>query len=197
VAGGTLASRCGGYQGGLGANGRIRLEGYTNAMTPAVTGLFSAGTPGTVFLPNNPTLAISRIGGVNVANPVGSYGAPDITLPAGTTNPVPVEVAATNIPLSPPVTVTVTVAPFSGTPTNYSATLAGTDASSTASISVTLPATQVAVLGASATFNVVLAGGPPLRIDGEEVEKVKVAALPGRATQRSFITKAGREIPIP
>jgi hypothetical protein len=166
-------------------------------MTPTITGLFTAGTPGTVFLPNNPTLAITKIGGVNVANPVGSYGAPDITLPAGTTNPVTVEVAATNIPLSPPVTVTVTVAPFSGTPTNYSATLAGTDASSTASISVTLPATQVAVLSASATFNVVLAGGQPLRIDGEEVEKIAVAALPGRATQRFLITQAGREIPVP
>ncbi len=187
-----------GYLGGAGAIGRIRLEGYSRTLSATTTGSISVTTPGGVFLPGNPTLAIPRIGGVNVTNPVGSYGTPDITLPAGTPSSVTVDVAATNIPLSPPVTVTVTVSPLSGTPTNYaSSVLAGTDASSTASASVTLPTTQVAALIVTATFNVVLAGGAPLMIDGEEVEKIKVAALLGRPTKRFYITKAGREIPIP
>jgi hypothetical protein len=84
-----------------------------------------------------PSLTITQINGINVPNPPsGAYLNPDVQI--NTTNPVTVNVAATNIPLGTQPILRVT----SETGTDQSITcagLAGTVASSTATCTVTFP----------------------------------------------------------
>ncbi len=193
---GGIGSGCGSGSAGSGGNGIIRLESYTFQRTAATTPVFTTGTPGSVFVPGLPSLAITTVAGVAVpANPTGSA---DVTLPATTTQPVTVGISATNIPVG--TTVTITVTPTIGARTSaLSSALTGTDASSTATASITLP-TGPSVILASATFTVtqLAALGIPIPFDlaGEEIELVRVASAIGGRSTMTFITKAGKEIPV-
>jgi hypothetical protein len=140
-------------------------------------------------------LKITAIGGVAApVSPAASYAAPDVTLPAGTTNPVAVSIAATNVPLSATVTVTVR-GQLGGTASSVSASRSGTDASSTGSANVTLPLDQPSVISASTTFTQVAAlDGGPLFVEGEVVERIRVASTFGGESQITYITRSGREI---
>jgi hypothetical protein len=144
---------------------------------------------------NLPSLTISAVGGVSTpANAGGSYGAADIALSAGTTNPVPVEVTAANLPLS--TAVTVKVVPVAGGASTFSVgALSGTLAQSTGSADVTLPTGGiVSVVQAFASFTLT-AGLFPL-IEGEEVERVLMAAGVGEPSQLTLVTTSGKAVPL-
>ena len=185
-AGGTVVN-C--YTGGTGGNGRIRIEANdATALTAATTPAYTYGYPSTVFVTNIPTLSITTVGGIHVLNPTGKYGSPDVILPSTISNPVTVEVSATNIPVG--TQVTVTAVPEYGSSTSTSGTLSGTDASSTASASITLSTTYQSILTATATFTVQTA----MYWDDEKIEKVRVAATMGKESEVVYITEKGREI---
>jgi len=175
---------------GSGGNGRIRLEANTMTRTASTSPAYSFGYPTTVFVANTPTLKITSIAGVNIPeNPSGTYGSPDITLPSSTTNPVSVSVSATNIPVS--TAVTVTSVPEYGNSVSATATLSGTDASSTGTAQITLSTTYQCILMAQATFTIQTA----MYYEGEKIEKVRVAAMMGRGSEVTYITESGKEIP--
>jgi hypothetical protein len=180
---------------GFGGDGRIRVEAYTNTATINFSQAPSIAQPGVVSLPGGPSLRIASVGGVAApASPTGSFAVPDITLPAGTTNPITIGLAASNIPLG--TIVAVVMSPLNGVPTYASSTaLAGTVGASTATASITISTNQPSVLSASATFTLAaLPGAGPVFAEGEEVERVRVAAILGGPSQVVYITRSGREI---
>lgn len=183
-----------------GGSGRIRyeafdLQGADLGTTPPAT----VGTPGPVTPPTGfPTLRITAVGGVSApANPQGSfYGAPDITLSPSVTNPVTVDLAASNIPLG--TVVTLTVIPEAGARTTVDSTpLTGTEASSTATASVNLT-NGVDVLIATGTFATpsTAALAHPMMFDGEKVKQIRVGTVFGGASEVTYITESGREVEV-
>jgi hypothetical protein len=183
VRGGNAGSVSGGSGGGGGV-GRIRIEAVSNtAVVNANTVPPSVGQPSVVALSSGPGLAITSVGGISApASPAASFAAPDITLPAGTTNPVAVTIAGANIPAG--TAVTLTVSGQTGGSTSTTATLSGTTASTTASASVTIPTNRPSVLMATATFTLTSdAGGGPVYADGELIEHVRVTAAWGGPSQ--------------
>ena len=187
ASGGAGSTSPGGYGGGAGGNGIIRFE--ANTVTGNTTPPYTYSHPGTVFVTNMPTLTITSAGGVSVpANPSGKYGFPDVTLPSTTTNPVTVNVSATNIPVG--THVTVTAVPEYGASASAANFLSGTDASSTTSISVTLSTTYQSILTATATYTIQQA----MYWDDEKIEKVRVATTIGKGSEVTYITEKGKEI---
>lgn len=183
---------------GRGGAGRVRLEAFEIAFTGVITTTPSPGLPGPVTAPTrSPALRITAVAGVNPpANAQGSFlTTPDITLSLTVTNPVTVELAASNIPLGTNVEVTVT--PEGGAQTTVLSTaLSGTEASSTASATVTLP-NGISIISATATFATTVASlGSPTMIGGEEVKWVKVAATHGGNSSVTYITASGREVKV-
>jgi hypothetical protein len=185
------------YYGGQGGNGWLRIEAttltYSGTNTPgATTGLPQPVFPGT----GQPSLAITSVGGLAApASPSGSIlAAPDILLPAGTTNPVTVVLTAGNIPLG--ISILVTATPQTGAKSSATSSgLTGTLQSSTATASLTLNLSQASVLTATATFPLVASAGPgPIYADGEEVTHIKVAAVLGSQSSITYITQSGREV---
>jgi hypothetical protein len=149
-------------------------------------------------LANTPQLRIVSVAGINApAIPKGSfYAQPDIVVPTTVTNPAPVALQANNLPIGTVLQVTLTketgeVAVVNSTP------LAGTQASSTATASVTLPASGIAVIGAMVTLNVLVAYGQPMFIEGERVNKVEIAAAFGGGSEVTYITDSGRRLKAP
>jgi len=182
--------------GGVGARGRIRLEAFTNTGPINVVGVTpSLGQPTVAVLPAAPSLQIVSVAGVAApATPSASFASPDITLPATTTNPVSVALVGANIP--PGSVVTVRVQGQVDAVTTASATLAGTQAATSATASVTIPTDQPAVITATTSFTIVASSGGPVFVQGEAVERVRVTAGWGGASQVAYITKSGREIVV-
>lgn len=181
---------------GGGSSGRIRIEAFTNTATITFAQAPSIAQPGVLAPPGTPSLTITSVAGVSAPiAPTGSFSTPDITLPAGTANPMTIGLAASNIPLG--ATVTVTVTPLNGAASSaVSSGLAGTLAASTASASLTIPTNQPSVISASATFTLAaLPGASPLYAEGETVELVRVSAILGGPSQLTYITTSGREVP--
>jgi hypothetical protein len=193
----TLGSNCIPTQ----ATGRIRMEAFTNTFTgnsnPAPS---LALAPGPVTATSNPalinvpSLVISSIGGVAVpAVPTGSYSTADIPLPAGTTNPVPIVLTATNTPLN--TILTMKLIPIAGDPSLFPVSaLSGLPSLSTATANVTFPSGQVSVLNAYASLTIT-AGLFPL-IDGEEVDRVLMTAAMGGTSSLTLVTKSSKEVPV-
>ncbi|MGH7313497.1 MAG: hypothetical protein ACREJV_10010 [Candidatus Rokuibacteriota bacterium] len=187
--------------GGAGSAGRVRVEAFSNTISVTVgalpPGAVTAAAPSPVTLANNPTLRISSVGGVAApAAPSGSFTIADVVLPAGTTNPVTVNLQAANIPLGTTVTVSVKGQYGAGSATT-SGPLTGTLTASTASASVTVPTDEPSVISASASF-LLTALGPsgPVYAEGEEVERVRVTVTAGGDSRVAYITKSGREIAL-
>jgi hypothetical protein len=202
VTGSVALTATGGFSNCItGQGGKIRVEaaviGLTNAANPAAT---TSATPGAITaastpaLINLPTLAITSIGGVaSPTSPGGSYTTADVSLPSGTTNPVTVALAATNIPVG--TVFTVRVIP-QGTPSTSfnSAQSSGAFSSSTATTNVTFPNGQVSLLNAFSTFTLTASLFP--LIDGEEVDRMLVGAVYGEPSSATVITKSGKEVRI-
>lgn len=186
---------------GIGGFGRIRVEAFNSLVT--VSGVDN-GLPDvvTVQLPNpavlatTPALAITSVAGNPVSGtPSGSFGTPDVTLPAGTTNPISVGLSASNIP--PGTTVTVNAVGIDTAASSVTVTLAGNLAASTATANVTIPTDQASVIFAFATFTATAAAGSgPVFVEGEEVERVTVSAGLGVTSRVAYVTKSGREIVV-
>jgi hypothetical protein len=176
----------GGNDGGA---GRIRLEAYATDRT--VGPVYVTAKPAPVFLTSMPKLTITSIGGIAVpSSPVGSYAQPDVWLSGTVTNPVAVVISGANIPVG--TTVNVSVVPQYSVSSSTTATLSGTQTSSSATASVNLPTSgnYASVIMAQATF--------PLSItayyEGEKIEKVRIAAKAGSGSETVYITESGREI---
>lgn len=180
--------------------GLIRIESFTPAFTGTVNPpatisaapgpVTAAGTPALTSLP---TLTISSVGGIAPPGaPGGSYTTADVSLPSGTTNPVPGTLAVANVPVG--TVFTVRLLPKFGNPTTVASTASsGTFAASTATAGVTFPAGQVSVLNAFGSFTLPqIAGLLPL-IDGEPVDRVLVAAAYGESSTVTLMTPSGRE----
>lgn len=170
-----------------GGQGRIRIEAYTNNI-PFSDPPYSYGLPTSVFVANTPILSITSIAGTNVpASPTGSYSQPDMMLPSTTTNPVAVNVFAANIPIG--TSVKVRAIPQYGSENTAISTLSGSSSSSTATVNVNLSTTYSNVVTAESTFTIV-----GMYYDGEEIDKVRVAATMGGRSETVYITKSGKEI---
>lgn len=188
-----------GSPGGAGARGFIRVETYNySAFNPNVYSVpMNITYPNPVTLLNSPLLRIVQIGGVQV--PLTAKGslqsAPDITIPSAQTNPVAVQVQASDIPLDSVVQVVVT--PVSGSRTTFQSTpLTGTINNSTASANVSLPS-GMSVITATITVNLQTAGLSPFFINGEKITKMEIAANLGGETETTYITQSGKRLKFP
>lgn len=180
------------YSGGAGGVGRIRMDASDISLA-ATNPVFSQGYP--VLPVNIPSLSISSIGGVGVPQgSKGSFGAPDIMLPFNTTTPVNVVVTGSNIPIG--TTVTLTARPAIGSPATSTATLAGTDVTSTsASSSLNISFAYPTIISASVTFQLTSANGGPIYAAGERVDKIRVTSNLRGESNVTYITESGMEIP--
>jgi hypothetical protein len=117
-----------------------------------------------------------------------------VILPATTTNPVTVNITASQIPLGTPVAVTV-IPLNGGASTVTSPGLSGSVASSSTSANVTIPTGQPSILSATATFTVIAsAGEPPVMVAGDVVKAIRVAATYGAHSTVTYITASGKEV---
>ncbi|HJU05005.1 MAG TPA: hypothetical protein VJ692_07600, partial [Nitrospiraceae bacterium] len=152
-----------------GGPGRIRLECTTCAggtTTPAASVTTTLGpitAASTPPLINVPTLTMSTVGGLAVPpTPAGMYTTADVSLPAGSSNPVPITLTATNTPVG--TVFTVKVIPQSGTEQLFvTPPSTGSLTSSTATALVNLPPNQIALLYAFASFPVTASVVPARR----------------------------------
>jgi hypothetical protein len=87
-----------------------------------------------------------------------------------------------------------TLTPSKGNRTTVqSSGLAGTESSSTASASVTLPG-GISVVSASAVIDLTVASAKPLFMDGERINRIEVAATFGGPSELTYVTQSGRRI---
>lgn len=181
--------------GWAGSAGRVRFEAndiqFTGSVIP--TSSSTSDAPGPLFVTNLPNIRITSIAGTSIA----AVPTDDTVLPASITNPVTIEIAATDIPLAS--TLDVVVRPDNGvTTTVLSSPLAGTLANSTATASVTLPQGRSTVT-ASVNFTVAAAN----QMDysnyamGEPVEQIKVATTAEGKGKTTFVTSSGKEFTWP
>jgi hypothetical protein len=131
----------GNYQGNAnGGSGFIRLDVLDDQFVGALYDSASRGfNPILVAPAQTVTLAIQSIAGNAVpANPTGVIFTPDATISAQQNNPIPVVVSCVNLPLNTPITVV--VKPVNG-PMVLGSTVntTGTQASSTATVSMIMP----------------------------------------------------------
>ncbi len=181
--------------GGNGGNGIVRLESFAFTYSGAVLPGASFATPGLVAPPGLPSLTIASIGGsAPPANPAGNFSTVDVSLPPSVTNPVPVVVAATDIPVN--TGIRIEVRPQFGVVTSHNGSLTGTQSSSSATVNATLPSgvSVIQVVTNAFTITADLAPYLPL-IDGEPVEQIRLAAAYGAGSQVFYITKSGKEVP--
>ncbi|HEV3470630.1 MAG TPA: hypothetical protein VG148_15005, partial [Pyrinomonadaceae bacterium] len=197
AAGGSSSSSSG--TGGAGAPGFIRAEAYDyGAFNPNTSPNFvSFALPHPVAPASPPGLRIASVAGVTApAAPLGSlHGVPDIVVPTTQANPVTVALEGVNVPVGTVVTVTLTPAQGART-TAQSTALAGTEASSTATASVSLPA-GMSVISATAVIDLTAPANSarqPVLIDGERVDRIEVAATFGGASEVTYVTRSGRRV---
>ena len=184
----------------VGSPGYLRVEAYnlSNFTPQHETPFISYALPNPVTLPNSPIMNIVSVGGVNSpATPKGSfYQQPDIVVPTTMSNPVTVNLQATNLPVGTVLQVTLTNELGERTTVN-STPLAGTQTSSTATASVTLPTSGIAVISASATLNLLIAYDKPIYIDGERIDKMEIAAAFGGPSDVTYISATGKRLKLP
>lgn len=185
------------FGGGAGGQGYVRVEAYDysnfNGSTQPAN-IISFAFPHPLTPPNSPTLRIASVGGVSApATPLGSLqGVPDIIVPSAQANPVTVALEGANLPLGTIAQVVLTPATGFRT-TVQSSGLAGTEASSTASASLTLPG-GISVVSASAVIDLTVASAKPLFMEGERVNRIEVAATFGGPSELTYVTQSGRRI---
>lgn len=146
----------GGYQcGGGQGRGRVRFDVLVNKFGGSVNGIFTQGFQ-PVIIPaagQGVQLTIATIGGIAVAvNPSGMLVTPDAVIAGQQTNPIPIVVNCSNLPLNTPITVT--VKPANGSLVSaIGSNNTGTLASSTATISLNMPRGGGIIYATAATGN--------------------------------------------
>jgi len=124
-----------------GGSGRVRLDILEDNFAGQINGVLTQGfQPIIIPVPGQGVqLSIASVGGASVsATPSGQLVSPDAVISGQQSNPIPIVVNCSNLPLNTPVTVTVT--PASGSPVSaagYNST--GTLISSTATVSLVIP----------------------------------------------------------
>ncbi|MET0650121.1 MAG: hypothetical protein ABW208_26225 [Pyrinomonadaceae bacterium] len=189
-------------RGGNGGDGFIRVEAHDySTFNPSSTpGSISFSLPHPVSATNAPALRIASVAGVSAPSfPLGSlHGVPDVVVPTTQPNPVTVAVEATNIPVGTVATVTLTPAQGART-TTQSTALAGTEATSAATATVSLPS-GMCVITATAVIDLTTQSAsarPPLLLDGERVDRIEVTATFGGRSEVTYVTRSGRRITKP
>ena len=131
---------CGIYSSPAGS-GRVRFDAYENNFSGGIAGVFTQGAQFIIIptLGQGAQLTVASVAGVPApASPTGVLATPDTVLSAQQNNPIPIVVSCANLPLNTPITVS--VKPMNGSPVSvvgYNTT--GTQASSTATISINMP----------------------------------------------------------
>ncbi len=141
-----------GFFGTFGGDGRIRVKAFQLELP--VPSTVSRGIPGLIAPPAGfPSLRIASVDrGLTPATPQATFLAvPDITLTPALSNPITVNLVATNIATGTVVEVAVVTEGVATRTVVNSTPLAGSLASSTATASVNLPP-GVSVIAATATF---------------------------------------------
>jgi len=145
----------GGPGSGTSGNGRVRFDTYQNSFSGSISGVFSQGSQ-FVIIPTAgqlPQLAVTSVAGIPVSGtPTGVLSTPDALISAQQSNPIPIVVCCANIPLN--TEITVSVKPANGatvSATGYNT--AGTQTSSTATISILVPRGGGLIYATAATSN--------------------------------------------
>jgi hypothetical protein len=122
-------------------DGRVRFDSIDNRFSGSVSGVFTSGFQ-PIIIPaagQGAQLTVATVGGVAIpVNPSGVVATPDAVISAQQASPIPIVVRCANLPLNIPITVT--VKPASGSAVSavgYNS--AGTQASSTATVSLIMP----------------------------------------------------------
>ena len=188
--------------------GRIRFDTLENNFGGRISGVFTQGfQPIIIPAPGQGIqLAIQSLAGVAVAaSPSGVLANPDVIIPAQQANPIPIVVRCTNIPLN--TEISVVVHPANG-PDVQAVGLnnAGTQASSTATMSLNMPRGG-GIIYARAVTGLAGAGaaiGNPAdaktrslaetgwTADGERFVKMEVTAALGDSQVVTYITESGK-----
>jgi hypothetical protein len=191
--GGSLSHSYGGY----GSDGRVRLESNTKLRQAIADPVETLGPPTSVFVVNMPTVTMTAINGTSVTLPSGgSIDYPNIVLGQSTSNPLTMDIAATDVPVG--TTVEVLMTPKIGEQSVTTSTaLSGTLASSTATASIALPTdTDYFVFSLSVSFDAGQASlGFPKYVEGEKIERIVVSSEIGSASKVFYITESGRKVP--
>jgi hypothetical protein len=178
--------------------GYISIEAFdTTGFSPSISpsnAVVSTIAPRQAVPTNAPQLRIVSVAGINAPTYVsGSFNGADIVLPTAQTGPVTVALAANNIPLTTAVQVTV-IPPNGASTTVQSGALTGTQSSSTATASVTLP-NGTSLIYATATIDLTLLSYlKPLFIEGERVRNMEISATFGGRSELTYITESGKRI---
>lgn len=198
ISGGSRVSNNYSRRGGKGGAGRVRFEAdnynFTGTITPVA--LSDAVSPALAVFPANiAAISITTIAGRSVpAQPAGSG---DVQLPSNVANPVTVELTASNVPLASAIELTV-VPVIGDAVTTTSTPLAGTEASSTATATITLPQ-GVSVITASVSYSITIVMGEAYSpfAEGELVASMRIDASPGQTSMTTLIAVSGKEYTWP
>jgi len=190
-------------------DGRIRLDSMDNSFVGGTTGQITRGfQPIIIPAPGQGIqLDIQSVAGtVIAANPSGVLVNPDVVIPAQQTNPIPIVVKCTNVPLNSEIMVI--IQPANGSPVQaVGLNNTGTLASSTATVSVNMPrgggtiyAKAVTGLGGNAMNG---AKGEKDSIastgwtaEGERFKSIEVTATLGAPQRIAYITESGKRFEI-
>jgi hypothetical protein len=138
-----------------GGSGRIRFDTYDNEFSGNVSSQFTSGFQ-PIIVPSAgqlPQLAVASVGGVPVsASPTGVLSTPDAVISAQQSSAMPVVVNCSNLPLG--TAITVTIKPMSGSSVSaVGHNNTGTLASSSATISISIPRGGGLIYATAATGN--------------------------------------------
>ncbi|HLO94828.1 MAG TPA: hypothetical protein VK195_10960, partial [Burkholderiaceae bacterium] len=177
-----------------GSYGRIRFEADAIKFSGSAPN-FVKGLPGPIFMSSAPSLRIASVAGVDV--PTEPTGTADVNLPEAPVGSSTVVLSTVNVPKGS--TVTLRVMPAYGDAAEVSGLIDGTDASGTASLSVSIP-TGPSTFTASTTFTVktplAAAAGLSRLANNETVDQVELTvALQGQPSAR-LITASGKRIEV-
>ena len=213
---GTIVANGGGgfnYQvnsGNQGGEGRVRIDAFQRTFGGSISGIVTQGFQ-PIILPvsgQGIQLGIASVAGAAVpANPSGVQASPDVIIPAQQTNPIPVVVRCTNVPLN--TEISVVVHPANGPDVQATGlNNAGTLASSTATLSLNMPRGggiiyAKAVTGIGGTASVTSPAESKTRslaetgwtADGERFAKMEITAALGGRQQITYITESGKRYP--
>lgn len=192
--------------------GRVRFDAFENTFAGTTQGVVTRGYQPIIIPPANQaiSLAIQSVAGIAVAaNPTASLTTPDVIVPSSQQNPVSIVVRCINIPLN--TDVIVDIKPANGpTVRVVGVNNAGTQASSTATISVTMPRgagtiQAKAVSGIAGSLGANLKKGEKFRhyaqtgltAEGELFEKMEITATLGKGQEIAYITESGKRFVLP
>ena len=196
----------------LAGTGRIRFDSLDNTFTGGTSGITNRGYQPIIIPPANQavSLAIQSVAGIAVPqSPTGAPATPDVIVPGQQGNPVAIVVRCVNIPLN--TDIIVDVKPANGpTVRTIGVNNTGTQASSTATVSVTMPRgagtiQAKAVSGIAGSLGASLNNGEKfkhyaqtgLTADGETFAKMEITATLGSGQEIAYITESGKRFVLP